>query len=70
MVRCPWMPGSRIMAGFVLHRGDLSWFNRSISSFVTILGVKVRVRVEVEVEVRRVKGDEVDEGEDRDVLCS
>ena len=38
LVRWLWMPGSRIMAGFVLHRGDRSWFSRSINSPVTILG--------------------------------
>ena len=31
-VRCLWMLGSRMGWGRVLHRGDLSWFNRSISS--------------------------------------
>ena len=31
------MLSSRIMLGLVLHRGDLSWFNKSISSFVTNL---------------------------------
>ena len=35
-----WISGSKIIAGFVLHSGDLSWFNRSISSFVTILVAK------------------------------
>ena len=35
-----WISGSKIIAGFVLHNGDLSWFNRSISSFVTILVAK------------------------------
>ena len=36
-VRCLWMFWSKIMAGFVLHKGDRSWFSKSISSFVTIL---------------------------------
>ena len=36
-VRCLWMLGSRIGCGLVLHRGDLSWFNRSISSLQIIL---------------------------------
>ena len=37
-VRCLWMLGSRIGWGLVLHRGDLSWFNRSINSLQIILG--------------------------------
>ena len=36
-VRCLWMLGSRIGWGLVLHRGDLSWFNRSINSLQIIL---------------------------------
>ena len=36
-VRCLWMLGSRMGVGLVLHRGDLSWFNRSINSFVMYL---------------------------------
>ena len=49
-VRCFCMPGSRIMAGFVLQRGDRSWFNRSISSLVIILEIHglemVKMRVQ------------------------
>ena len=33
-VKCLWIFWSKIMAGFVLHRGDRSWFRRSINSFV------------------------------------
>ncbi len=36
-VRCLWMAGSRICGGRVLQRGDLSWFSRSINSFVISL---------------------------------
>ena len=36
-VRGRWMLGSRMGWGRVLHRGDLSWFNRSISSLQIIL---------------------------------
>ena len=36
-VRCLWILSSRIMVGLVLQSGDLSWFNKSISSFVTNL---------------------------------
>ena len=36
-VRCLCILGSRMIAGRVLQRGDLSWFNRSINSFVTNL---------------------------------
>ena len=36
-VRCLWIMGSRIGWGEVLHKGDRSWFNRSISSLQIIL---------------------------------
>ena len=35
-----WMLESRICCGLVLHRGDLSWFSKSINSLVTILQKK------------------------------
>lgn len=34
-VKCLWIDGSKINWGRVLHSGDLSWFKRSINSFVT-----------------------------------
>ena len=46
-VRGRWMLGSRIGWGLVLHRGDLSWFNRSINSLQIILD---------EGEVNQLKG--------------
>lgn len=36
-VRCLWIEGSRRICGLVLHKGDLSWLSRSISSLVTCL---------------------------------
>ena len=39
-VRGRWMLGSKIGWGRVLHKGDRSWFNRSISSLQIILGIK------------------------------
>ena len=39
-VRGRWMLGSRIGWGLVLHKGDLSWFSRSINSFVIALEIK------------------------------
>lgn len=36
-VRWRWIPGSKICCGLVLQSGDLSWFNRSINSFVITL---------------------------------
>ena len=36
-VRCLWMLGSKIGWGLVLHKGDLSWFNRSVNSLQTNL---------------------------------
>ena len=36
-VRGRWMLGSRIGWGLVLHKGDLSWFNRSVNSLQTNL---------------------------------
>ena len=36
-VRCLWMLGSKIGWGLVLHKGDLSWFSRSINSLQIIL---------------------------------
>ena len=36
-VRGLWMLGSRMGCGLVLHKGDLSWFNRSINSLQTNL---------------------------------
>jgi hypothetical protein len=39
-VRWRCMLGSSSMAGLVLQRGDRSWFNRSISSFVINLHMK------------------------------
>ena len=35
-----WMLESKICCGLVLHRGDLSWFSKSINSLVTILQKK------------------------------
>ena len=37
LVRCLWIMGSRMGWGEVLHKGDLSWFNRSINSLQTNL---------------------------------
>lgn len=34
-VRCRCIDGSKMCCGRVLHRGDRSWFSKSISSFVT-----------------------------------
>lgn len=34
--------GSKICCGRELHKGDLSWFNKSISSFVTCLKTEKR----------------------------
>ena len=39
-VRWRCMLGSRMGWGRVLHRGDLSWFSRSISSFVINLFIE------------------------------
>lgn len=36
-VKCLWIDGSRINWGRVLQSGDLSWFKRSINSFVTYI---------------------------------
>jgi len=42
LVRCLWIMGSRMGWGEVLHRGDLSWFNRSINSLQIIFEAKRR----------------------------
>ena len=69
-----WISGSKIIAGFVLHNGDLSWFNRSISSFVTILVAKnnhlVASSTKTQRQIQRDKDTKTQETEDSHLVAS